>query len=119
MALQEDLRAQIIKQFAADVVLITERDGNEYFACPTCKHQIMNNAQKCTSCEQNLKWDNIRHEEYKKAGMKTAVLKFDVPGDFVKSDCRRCPLSFIAKREGSNIYDCPLGMRNNCPLEVE
>ena len=36
MALQDDLRAQLIKQFAADVVEITEESGNVYYGCPTC-----------------------------------------------------------------------------------
>ena len=49
--------------------------------------------------------------------MKKAVLEFDVPGDFVLSDCRKCPLSYIAKQDGDNVYECPLGMRNNCPLK--
>lgn len=29
----------------------------------------------------------------------TAVLKFEVAGDFTKGDCRKCPLSYIAKEK--------------------
>ena len=40
MALQDDIRAQLIKQFAADVVEITEESGNVYYGCPTCKRPV-------------------------------------------------------------------------------
>ena len=83
MALQDDLRAQLIKQFAADVVEITEESGNVYYGCPTCKRPVSRNNGVCSSCGQNLNWDNISKEEYKKVGMKTATLSFEVPGDFI------------------------------------
>lgn len=117
MALGEDLRASIIKQFPADVVLMEEKNGSTYYACPTCKHQVLLNTEKCTSCDQVLKWDNVKQEEAKECGVKTAVLTFEVPGNFSRFDCRKCPLSYIARVEGSNAYECPLNMRNNCPLE--
>lgn len=116
--MKDDLRAELIKQFAADVVEITDEEGNVYYGCPTCKRPISRNSEKCTSCGQKLKWDNISKEEYKKVGVKKAVLTLEVPGDFVKSDCRKCPLSYISRKDGENIYDCPLNMRNKCPLEV-
>lgn len=119
MALQDDLRTQIIKQFPADVIILTEKNGAEYYACPTCKHQVGNNADKCTSCDQKLKWDNIQQKIIESVGLKKATLSFEVPGDFYKSDCRKCPLSYIAKTEGQNVYECPLKLRNNCPLEFE
>ena len=45
------------------------------------------------------------------------MLTFEVPGDFARADCRKCPLSYITKKDGENQYDCPLNMRNKCPLE--
>ncbi len=118
MALQEDIRAKLIKQFATDVISMKDKDGMEYYACPTCKHQIAMSNDKCPSCDQVLKWDNIRQMEIKKSGKKTATLTFEVPGDFEKSDCRKCPISFIGKSDGESVYGCPLGMRNSCPLEL-
>ena len=119
MGLHDNLREQIIKKFEADVVILTERSGNEYYACPTCKHQVPKNNNKCGSCDQMLKWDNIRQIEFQDNGSKTASLSFEVPGDFSKSDCRKCPLSYISRLDGSSAYECPLNMRNNCPLEIQ
>ncbi|MBQ6815113.1 MAG: hypothetical protein IJP13_06205 [Lachnospiraceae bacterium] len=119
MALQDDLRAQLIKQFAADVVEVTEAPDKVYYACPTCKRPVSRGNDKCTSCGQALNWSSISKEEYARVGMKMATLSFEVPGDFAKSDCRKCPLSYITKREGQNMYDCPLNMRNKCPLEFK
>lgn len=118
MAIQEELRAQIIKQFAADVVVKVVK-GEEYYACPTCKRKIAMSYDKCPACEQVLKWDNIQKAEIERVGVRKATLTFEVSGDFVKSDCRKCPLSFIAKRDNNNVYECPLGMRNECPIELE
>lgn len=118
MALQDNLRASIIKQFAADVIMLQEKNGKNYYACPTCKRQVVTNNSKCTSCDQVLKWDNIRQEEIEEVGVRTATLTFEVPGNFSKSDCRKCPLSYIARVDGASAYECPLGMRNNCPLEI-
>ena len=117
MALENDLRANLIKQFPAEVFKVTDQNGREYFACPTCKRPVAMSKDKCTSCEQMLSWSNIREEDRKLVGMKKATLSFEVPGDFAKSDCRKCPLSYIAKTDGDNMYECPLGLRNNCPLE--
>lgn len=51
-------------------------------------------------------------------GVKTATLKFEVGGDFNKGDCRKCPLSYIAKENNENVYECPLKMRANCKLDI-
>lgn len=117
MALQDELRASLIKQFAADVVEITEENDNVYYGCPTCRRPVSRHNVTCVSCGQTLKWDHITKEEYKKSGAKKATLSFEVPGDFAKSDCRKCPLSYITKKDGESQYDCPLNMRNKCPLE--
>ncbi len=118
MALQDELRELLIKQFAADVMILIEDTGKEYYACPTCKRHVAMSNEKCPSCDQMLKWDNVRRKEIEQLGAKTAVLTFEVPGDFVKSNCRKCPISYIGKSDGENIYECPLGLRNNCPLEI-
>ncbi len=118
MALQEDLRAQLIKQFPADVILMKNDLAEDYYACPTCKRHIAMSNEKCPSCDQMLKWDSIRKKEMEQQGVKTATLKFEVPGDFTKSNCRKCPISYITKSDKESIYECPLGKRNNCPLVI-
>ncbi len=119
MALQDDLRAQLIKQFAAEVLLIEGKDGAESYICPTCKRQVAKSNDKCPACEQVLKWDSVKKVETEGCGVKTATISFKVPGDFTKGDCRKCPISYIGRRDSESIYDCPLNMRNNCPLEME
>ena len=120
MAVNDSLREHLIKQYAADVVIMTEKDGKEYYACPTCKHYVSKSNEKCMLCDQVLKWDNIRKIEIEDgAGAKKAVLKFEVPADFAKSDCRKCPISYIARSQKENIYECPLGKRLECPLDFE
>ena len=119
MAIENDIRTSLNKQFPAEVVKIREQSGEEYYACPTCKRPVAMSKDKCGSCEQKLNWNSIREEEKKLAGgVRKATISFEVPADFAKSDCRKCPLSYIAKKDGNNIYECPLGLRNNCPLEL-
>ena len=119
MALQDNLRAQLIKQFPADAITLISNMGEEYYACPTCKRHLAINNEKCPSCDQVIKWDNIRKKEMEQSGVKTAILSFEVPGDFTKANCRKCPISYIAKSERESVYECPLGKRNNCPLEIK
>ena len=116
MALQEDLRAQLIKQFSAEVYEITENNGNKYYACPTCKRPVAKSDLQCPGCQQSLSWQNIRKEESALCGPKNATLTFEVAGDFAAGDCRKCPLSYIAKTGNENVYECPLNRRMNCPL---
>ncbi len=118
MALQNDLRAQLIKQFAAEVIEIREPSGKKYYACPTCKFAVAKSDDKCPSCAQALSWQNIRVEETGPTGPKTATLTFEVPGDFALGDCRKCPLSYIAKTGLENVYECPLHNRMSCPLKI-
>ena len=68
MALQDNLRAQLIKQFPADVITLVSNMGEEYYACPTCKRHLAVNNEKCPSCDQVLKWDNIRKKEMEHMG---------------------------------------------------
>ena len=116
--MQDNLREELIKQFQAEVIEVTERSGNVYYACPTCKRAITRGDNKCAGCNQALSWKNIRQEEEAQAGVCNATLTFEVPGDFEKGDCRKCPLSYIAKLGNDNIYECPLNMRSNCGLEI-
>ena len=118
MGLQEDVREQLIKQFAAEVVEITEQTGNKYYACPTCKRPVAKSDEKCPGCTQALRWKNIRVVEAGPTGPKMATLSFEVPGDFARGDCRKCPLSYIAKTNTENVYECPLSQRANCPLKL-
>lgn len=115
--MQDDLRAELIKQFPAEAIEMTERSGKKYYACPTCKRAIALGEAKCSGCSQVISWEHIRHEEAAN-GTKKATLSFEVGGDFVKGDCRKCPLSYIAKENSENVYECPLKMRANCKLEI-
>ena len=119
MGLQDDLRAQLIKQFAAEVVELTEQTGKKYYACPTCKRPVAKSDDKCPSCQQVLSWQNIRIEEQGASGPRYATLTFEVPEDFSKGDCRKCPLSYIAKMSNENVYECPLNTRTHCPLKLQ
>ena len=119
MGLQEDLRAQLIKQFAAEVVELTEQSGKKYYACPTCKRPVAKSDAKCLGCQQALSWQNIRVVEQGNSGPRYATLRFEVPSDFEKGYCRKCPLSYIAKTNTENVYECPLNNRTNCPLIIE
>ena len=116
--MQDDLRAELIKQFPAEAIEVTEQTGKKYYACPTCKRAITRDETKCAGCNQIISWDNIRKEEMATVGTKMATLKFEVAGDFVKGDCRKCPLSYIAKVNTENVYECPLKMRANCKLDI-
>lgn len=116
--MHEDLRAELIKQFAAEVMEITEQNGKKYYACPTCKRAISRGDNKCSGCGQVLSWVNIRQHEEKLVGTKTATLTFEVSGDFIKGNCRKCPLSYITRSNNENIYECPLKMRAACGLTV-
>ncbi len=115
--MQDDLRAQLIKQFPSDAVETTDMEGRVIYACPTCKRPITVNSEKCGGCGQTIAWEHIRKEEAAK-GVKTAIMKFEVPGDFTKGDCRKCPLSYITKENSDNVYECPLKMRAHCRLEL-
>lgn len=119
MALQDDLRAQLIRQFAAEVVELTEQSGKKYYACPTCKRAVAKSDEKCPQCQQVLSWNHIQVVECGPKGPKYAHLTIEVPADFVKGDCRKCPLSYIAKVNTENVYECPLNNRKQCPLEIK
>ena len=60
--MQDDLRAELIKQFPSEVIETKDMTGKEYYACPTCKRAVATGTEKCQGCGQKLSWDNIRHE---------------------------------------------------------
>jgi hypothetical protein len=115
--MQNDLREELIKQFPSEVIELTEASGKTYYACPTCKRAITVGAEKCSGCNQALSWENIHKEDMAK-GISKATLEFEVASDFAPGDCRKCPLSYIAKENHENVYECPLKMRANCKLVV-
>lgn len=119
MGLQDDLRAQLIKQFPAEVIELAEQTGQRYYACPSCKRPVAKSDKACPGCQQALGWDKIRASEAGPLGPRYAVIKFEIPGDFAKGDCRKCPLSYITKSASGNVYECPLNLRTNCPIQVE
>ena len=65
-----------------------------------------------------LDWKKIREIETGPMGPRYATLRFEVPGDFSKGDCRKCPLSYITKSATDNVYECPLNLRSRCPIEI-
>lgn len=115
--MQDDLRAQLIRQFPAEVVEAADPAGNAYYVCPTCKRAISKGTDKCSGCAQVLSWEHI-HKEETANGVKKATLEFEVSSDFSKGDCRKCPLSYIGREQNENVYECPLKMRANCKLVV-
>lgn len=115
--MQEDLRAELIKQFPSEVIETRDMLGKEYYACPTCKRAVATGMDKCHACGQKLSWTNIRHENELK-GIVKAKIEFEVPADFSRGDCRKCPLSYIARCDDENVYECPLQMRGKCKLEL-
>ena len=114
--MKEEVRAELIKQFPAEVVEVVQESGRTHYACPTCNRAITVGDTQCPSCNQMFSWESIRRVEAEK-GVKTATLTFEVPGDFQQGDCHRCPLSFIAKQNNNDIaYECSLRMRGGCKL---
>lgn len=117
MSMNDDLRMQLIRQFPAEVVEMTEPTGEHYYACSTCKRPVTVGAEKCTHCGQALGWEHV-HKEAQERGITKATLEFEVPPDFIAGDCRRCPLSYITKENKENVYECPLHMRTHCTLKL-
>ena len=117
MQMQNDLKAELLKQFPAEVVESEDTNGAITCVCPTCKRAVTSSMDKCSICGQKLAWNNIMKKKMGKGGTKARLI-FDIPADFTKGDCRKCPLSYIVKRDGESSYDCPLNMRNSCKLEI-
>ena len=117
MGMQDDLRAELIKQFPAEVMEAVDGEGNLYYACPTCRRAVALNQDKCVSCNQVLSWDKVR-KDIARRGVKYGRIEFELPLDFTLGNCRKCPISYISKSNGENVYTCPLGNRNSCTMQV-
>lgn len=112
----EELREQLIRQFPAEVVETKGEMDQVYYSCPSCGRPVSMGMEKC-GCGQSLSWKNIKSTEAAK-GLRKATLQFEVPIDFTRGDCRKCPISYIGKSDGENVYECPLKMRGSCKLEL-
>ena len=115
--MHSDLRAELIKQFPAEVVENYDKNGESYYACPTCKRAVTHGMDKCMGCNQVLGWDNIKKKNLVN-GMLRGRIEFELPSDFNAGDCRKCPLSYIGKSGTDSTYECPLNMRGACKLEL-
>ena len=114
----DDIRVQLIKQFPAEVVETRASINEMCYSCPTCNRMVSKGMDQCGGCGQVLSWKNINTQEAE-AGMRKAVLHFEVPSDFVPGDCRKCPISYIETGSSSGMYECPLRMRGSCRLAIE
>lgn len=112
----EELREQLIRQFSAEVIETKGEMEQIYYSCPACSRPVAKGMERCV-CGQTLSWKNIKEAEAV-SGFKTAKLEFEVPIEFTKGDCRKCPISYIGKSNGENVYECPLKMRGDCKLEI-
>ena len=72
--MQDDLRAELIKQFPSEVIETKDMTGKEYYACPTCKRAVATGTEKCQGCGQKLSWDNIRHENEEVKKQKSSLM---------------------------------------------
>ena len=114
----DDIRVQLIKQFPAEVVETRASINEMCYSCPTCNRMVSKGMDQCGGCGQVLSWKNINTQEAE-AGMRKAVLHFEVPSDFVPGDCRKCQISYIENGSSSGMYECPLRMRGSCRLAIE
>jgi len=117
MRLEDDLKAELLKQFSVEVVEAQDHTGVVNCVCPTCKRAVASGVTQCPVCNQKLVWNNIMRKKLSGGGSR-ARIEFEIPADFTRGDCRKCPMSYIVKREGETSYDCPLNMRNECKLEI-
>lgn len=113
----DDIRAQLIRQFPAEVVETKGTMNEMYYSCPTCGRMVSMGMDKCAGCTQILSWKNINQKESAN-GLRKAILEFEVSADFTKGDCRKCPISYIGKNGSDSVYECPLKMRGSCKLKI-
>jgi len=55
----DDVRAQLIRAFPAEVVEARGSRNELYYACPTCSRAVAQGMDKCMGCSQVLSWKNI------------------------------------------------------------
>ena len=117
LSMQDDIRAQLIRQFPSEVVETADAEGTLYYACPTCRRPVAMRQEKCIGCGQVLSWEGIRRNNERK-GLCKGRIEFDLPIDFTPGDCRKCPLSYIGRQGDENVYECPLNLRGSCKLQI-
>ncbi|MEY8517296.1 hypothetical protein AALC25_10290 [Lachnospiraceae bacterium 29-84] len=113
---RDDIRAELIKQFPAEVMETRASINEVCYSCPTCNRMLSKGMDKCGGCGQILSWKNIEKKEGE-GGMKKAVLEFEVSAGFTPGDCRQCPISFV-ENSGTSGYECPLRMRGDCRIKI-
>jgi len=115
--MDDNLKAELLKQFPVEAIEIQDQNGNIIYACPKCRRAVAISADKCNICSQKLSWNNVIMKSNATDGS-IARIEFEIPKDFTRGDCRKCPLSYITKKDGTVIYDCPLNMKTNCKLKI-
>ena len=53
--MQDDLRAELIKQFPSEVIETKDMTGKEYYACPTCKRAVATGTEKMSGMRTEIK----------------------------------------------------------------
>ncbi len=113
----EDIKAQLIRQFPAEVLEQKGSMNQMYYSCPTCGRMVSLGMDKCAGCSQILSWKNI-NQKSSPNGKRKAVLEFEVMEEFNVGDCRRCPISYINPHGSESTYECPLKMRGSCKIQI-
>lgn len=115
-------REDIIKSLPSPVVVVVGSDGSGSYQCPGCGRSVDFNQEKCIICSQTLSWSSLLERQAKQTGHRLkGTVTFDLPGDFTKGNCRKCPISYISKTREDNVYTCPLTGKHqeDCPVVVE
>ena len=113
----DDIKAQLIRQFPAEVLEQKGSMNQMYYSCPTCGRMVSLGMDKCAGCSQILSWKNI-NQKSSPNGKRKAVLEFEVMEEFNVGDCRRCPISYINPHGSESTYGCPLKMRGSCKIQI-
>jgi len=113
----DDIKAQLIRQFPAEVLEQKGSMNQMYYSCPTCGRMVSLGMDKCAGCSQILSWKNI-NQKSSPNGKRKAVLEFEVIEEFNVVDCRRCPISYINPHGSESTYECPLKMRGSCKIQI-
>jgi len=113
----DDIKAQLIRQFPAEVLEQKGSMNQMYYSCPTCGRMVSLGMDKCAGCSQILSWKNI-NQKSSPNGKRKAVLEFEVMEEFNVGDCRRCPISYINPHGSESTYECPLKVRGSCKIQI-
>ena len=113
----DDIKAQLIRQFPAEVLEQKGSMNQMYYSCPTCGRMVSLGMDKCAGCSQILSWKNI-NQKSSPNGKRKAVLEFEVMEEFNVGDCRRCPISYINPHGSESTYECPLKLPGSCKIQI-